>query len=199
MFDLEIVREKAKIMLDTGLSEKLTYHSYAHTIWVVESCLTIAANEGIKDATDLLLLETSAWFHDLGFVRTYLKHEEKSCEIATEILTQEGASVSEIKKVCDLIMSTRIPQTPCCHLGEILCDADLDYLGRDDFFPWSDKLRKEWYNFGMINSDDEFEERQQRFLNAHRYHTRDAQMRREPVKQLLIKELINKQNNKVSV
>jgi HD superfamily phosphodiesterase len=198
LFELETVRARAKHLLSTGLSEKLTYHCFPHTIWVVESCLTIAKNEGVKNAADLKLLETAAWLHDVGFVRTYFNHEEKSCEIATEILTEIGASKVEIKKVCELIMSTQIPQKPCCHLGQIICDADLDYLGREDFYPWSQRLRDEWYNFGIIKTQEEFEERQLRFLNAHRYHTRDAQMRREPVKQMFLKELMKDQNIRLS-
>ena len=198
MFELETVKARAKQLLGTGLSEKLTYHCFPHTIWVVESCLTIAFNEGIKSASELRILETAAWLHDVGFVRTYFNHEEKSCEIATEILTEVGAPKVEIKKVCELILSTRIPQSPGCHLGQILCDADLDYLGRDDFYHWSQKLKEEWYNFGIIKTEEEFEERQLRFLNAHRYHTRDAQMRREPVKQMYLKELLKEQRIRLS-
>ncbi len=198
MFDLNTVRERAKHLLETGLSEKLTYHCYPHTVWVVESCLVLAKNQGIENPEDLRLLETAAWLHDAGFTRTYFNHEEKSCEIAIEILNGEGATKTEVDKVCTLIMSTRIPQSPCCLLGEILCDADLDYLGRDDFYYWSLQLKKEWENHGIIKSNEEFEERQLKFLNAHRYHTQDAQNRREPVKQLYLKELMKNHTIRIS-
>jgi predicted metal-dependent HD superfamily phosphohydrolase len=199
LFDLKNVKDKAIELLSTGLSEKLTYHCFPHTVWVVQSCHELAMNEGISDPNQLRILETAAWLHDAGFTRTYFNHEEKSCEIATEILTELGADAVEIDKVCELIMSTKIPQSPCCHLGQIICDADLDYLGRDDFFPWSKKLKEEWYNFGMITSEEEFEVRQLKFLTAHKYHTKDAQTRREPVKQKYLEDLRRDSNLHVSV
>jgi predicted metal-dependent HD superfamily phosphohydrolase len=96
----------------------------------------------------------------------------------------------EIEKVCELIMATKIPQSPKCHLSEIICDADLDYLGRDDFYIWSAKLKEEWLNYAIIKDEDDFFLRQLKFLNLHRYHTHDAQKRREPMKQLRLQELL---------
>ena len=36
-----------------------------------------------------------------------------------------------------------MPQTPKNHLEEIMCDSDLDYLGRQDFYPIAETLRQE--------------------------------------------------------
>ncbi len=188
--NINTVRQKAKDLLRKKLSASLTYHCYLHTQWVVESCLTIAANEGIKSSDDLIILETAAWLHDVGFVRSYFEHEVQSCVIAKEILPEANATLFEIEKVCELIMATKIPQSPKCHLSEILCDADLDYLGRDDFYTWSEKLKLEWLNYAIIKNEDDFFLRQLKFLNLHRYHTQDAQKRREPMKQIRLKELL---------
>jgi predicted metal-dependent HD superfamily phosphohydrolase len=158
---------------------------------VVESCLTIAANEGIDEVQETTILETAGWLHDVGFIRSYFDHEVQSCVIAKEILPEAGATPEEIEKVCELIMATKIPQSPHCHLGKILCDADLDYLGRDDFYIWSAKLKQEWLNYAIIKDEDDFFYRQLKFLNAHEYHTRDARTRREPMKQLRLKELLD--------
>jgi predicted metal-dependent HD superfamily phosphohydrolase len=157
---------------------------------VVDSCLTIAANEGINDPEELTILETAAWLHDVGFVRSYFEHEVQSCIIAKEILPEAGATQQEIEKVCELIMATKIPQSPKCHLSQIICDADLDYLGRDDFYIWSAKLKQEWLNYAIIKDEDDFFARQLKFLNAHQYHTSDAQKRREPMKQERLQELL---------
>ncbi len=196
--NINIVRQKAKDLLRKKLSGSLTYHCYLHTVWVVESCLTIAANEGIEDNQDILLLETAAWLHDVGFVRSYFEHEVQSCIIAKEILPEANATVEEIEKVCELIMATKIPQTPKCHLSEIICDADLDYLGRDDFYLWSAKLKEEWLNYAIIKDEDDFFLRQLKFLNAHKYHTHDAKIRREPAKQIILKALLDGNRLKLS-
>lgn len=197
MLNINTVRQKAKGLLSKKLSASLTYHCYSHTVWVVESCLTIAQNEGIEDTHDLTLLETAAWLHDVGFVRAYFEHELQSCVIARELLPETGASPEEIEKVCELIMATKIPQTPKCLLSKIICDADLDYLGRDDFYTWSGKLKQEWLNYGIIKDEDDFFYRQLKFLNAQKFHTQDAQKRRNPNMLLRIKELL--QNDSKSI
>jgi predicted metal-dependent HD superfamily phosphohydrolase len=190
LIEIEKIRFKVREILKTGLSPQLSYHSYEHTCSVVENCLVIAANENISDTDDLLLLETAAWFHDIGFIRMYKEHEKESCLIARDLLPEYGASDEDIAKICEMIMATQIPQSPKNLMGEILCDADLDYLGRDDFPVISEKLREEWLALGIISKNEIFYERQLNFLNNHKYFTTDSQTRREPIKQ---KHLINLQ------
>lgn len=189
MIDISKAREKAKDLLKNGLPESLTYHSFQHTLWVVESCMVIASNEGVIQPYELEILETAAWFHDCGYTRAFLNHEQESCEIVKEILPSIGADADEIEKICQLIMATKIPQTPDSKLAAILCDADLDHLGRSDFPEWSEKLKKEWYALGIIKDEQMFYERQLQFLIKHRYHTKDAQERREPVKKIFLEQL----------
>ena len=50
-----------------------------------------------------------------------------------------------------------------------MCDADLDYLGRDDFELISDRLRQELRKMGKITSDRAWDEIQVVFLKQHRY------------------------------
>lgn len=182
MIDIEQARLKAKELLSTKLSPALTYHCFDHTKWVVEACMTIAANEGITQPNHLLVLETAAWFHDTGFTRKYKHHEEESCLIASEILPGFGATPTDMDKIRELIMATSIPQTPFDFLGKIICDADLDYLGRNDFPAWSERLKQEWLNFEIITTEQEFYNKQYAFLKAYEYHTTDAQNRRGPMK-----------------
>jgi hypothetical protein len=85
-------------------------------------------------------------------------HEAISCQIAEEILVQFDYSPEQIQKIKGMIMATRIPQTPTNHLEEILADADLDYLGRDDFEEISERLFKE-LNFSNRNIAGPFNHR----------------------------------------
>ena len=68
-------------------------------------------------------------------------------------------------------MATRIPQTPLTKLEEIICDADLDYLGRDDFHQIADSLKNELMAFGKIQSDKQWGEIQIPLLEKHSYFT----------------------------
>lgn len=182
MINISETRSWAMAFLQGGLSPLLTYHSYEHTLRVVAACLQIAQHEQITDSRELVILETAAWFHDAGFTKVYKGHEEESCKIAEEILPEFGATDEEVIQVCELIRSTRIPQSPKDILGAILCDADLDYLGSNLFPHVSEMLKEEWLNYGIIKEEGAFQKMQINFLNTHHYFTKDAKQRLEPVK-----------------
>jgi hypothetical protein len=89
-------------------------------------------------------------------------------------------------------MVTQIPQQPKDILERIICDADLDYLGRDDFFAIGDTLRREFIRYGVVPSDEAWEALQMKFLTNHAYHTASSQVLREPAKQSHIRKLAEK-------
>lgn len=181
-------------MLQQKLSPLYTYHHVGHTLDVMEQAAVIARAEGIVSNNELLLLQTAALFHDSGFTRIYNGHEAASCEIVREWLANEPYDPSEIDTICDLIMATKIPQQPGSHLACILCDADLDYLGRPDFFTIGVGLRDEWYAVGFIKTDAEWEEKQIAFLKIHRYHTAYANLIRKPAKEAHLNMLLGQPN-----
>lgn len=159
--------------LKKELPKHLSYHSVEHIKDVFNACKEIAANEGVK-GEDLKLLLTAALFHDAGFLVQQKEHEAISCEIVREHLPEFGYTNAQIEKICGMIMATRIPQTPNNKLEEILADADLDYLGRDDFFTIGNKLFDELSVYGMLSSEDEWNNLQIKFLEKHHYFTDTA-------------------------
>jgi hypothetical protein len=89
-------------------------------------------------------------------------------------------------------MATKIPQTPQTQLERILCDADLDYLGRDDFFSIGSRLFEEMKGRGFVESEREWNLIQKTFLESHRYHTAFSRANREEMKQQHLQEIIAK-------
>ncbi|WP_162053276.1 HD domain-containing protein [Pontibacter pamirensis] len=168
--------------LQKGLSEKLTYHNVAHTLDVLKQAVAIAKKEGITDAEDLLLLKVSVLYHDIGFIYAYHDHEERSCVVATEELPAFGFTASQIEKVCNMIRATKVPQKPQDHLEQIICDADLDYLGRPGFFETGNNLYKEFLEQGIVTNFKEWNMLQIRFLESHQYFTKTSLKRRQKVK-----------------
>ncbi len=189
MIDIQHVRKEAFDLLTNHLSEKLTYHSKGHTKDVVKQALHIANCEGICDAQDLLILETAALFHDTGFTRVYKGHEAESCRIALQKLPESGASNAEIERIQEVIMATKIPQSPRNILEKILCDADLDYLGRHDYQQVAALLEQEWLTYNLLNTDNHFNDIQIHFLERHQYFTDYSIHHREPVKRLHLENL----------
>lgn len=156
--------------LQKGLDPHLGYHNISHTLDVLEQAQAIAGHEKVIDKHDLLLLKTAAVFHDSGFLFVYKNHEEKGCEIASESL-KHVFSKADIKKIQGMIMATKIPQTPHNLLEQIICDADLDYLGRDDFEPISKTLYKEFITFKIIPENVIWDHIQIKFFEMHHYFT----------------------------
>lgn len=168
--------------LQNGLSPRYTYHSLAHTLDVLKEVQEIAAREGITDEQKLFLLKIAALYHDTGFLFVYTGHEEKGCELGKKELPALGLTSPQIKKICGMIMATKIPQSPKNKLEQIICDADLDYLGRDDFEPISNSLYKEFLDFGFVKNYDDWMQKQIGFLELHRYFTKSSQQLRQPKK-----------------
>jgi predicted metal-dependent HD superfamily phosphohydrolase len=168
--------------LRNELPPETYYHSVDHTLDVCRAATEIANAENVREP-EVTILKTAAVFHDIGFVEQYQHHEEAGCRIVREVLPQFGYLPEEIARVEDIIMATRIPQNPEGLLRQIICDADLDYLGRDDFFEISDRLRQEWEANGVKYSADEWIESQIAFLEQHQYFTATSQRKRAPTKQ----------------
>lgn len=169
--------------LQVELPAHLTYHNANHTLDVYNAANRIALQEGVAPENRKLLL-TAACYHDSGFLISAEEHEEHSCNIAREILPGFGYTGAELITICGLIRATKIPQLPNNHLEQILADADLDYLGRDDFWPISDQLYQELLFTGKINNKQEWNPVQLRFMEAHRFFTQTAISTRQKQKEL---------------
>jgi class 3 adenylate cyclase/predicted metal-dependent HD superfamily phosphohydrolase len=175
-------------LLAEKLPEGLYYHGIHHTMDVIRAAEEIARSEGI-DGEDLFLLKTAALFHDAGFVSEYSKNEKIGAQIAREMLPQFGYTESQIDTVEKIIMATELPQSPTNLIESVMCDADLDYLGRDDFHEISDSLKRELLSYGKISGDRQWDQMQITFLENHKYFTATNQNRREPEKQKRIMEI----------
>lgn len=181
---MDALGAKAYILerLRTELPKERTYHSLGHTLDVYASAIDIAEQEGIS-GEDLVLLKTAALYHDCGFIMHGIDHEEHGCTVVREQLPRFGYSAVQVRRICDMIMATRIPQAPRNKLSRILCDADLDYLGRGDFEVIGATLFAEMRTFGVLKTEREWNQLQVRFLERHTYFTSTNKRLREPVKQ----------------
>lgn len=170
------------------LAEHLHYHSLSHTLDVLETVDIIGMELGVS-GEEQKLLRVAAAYHDCGFLVTYSGHEAAGCDIARKTLPEHGFQEKEIADVCAMIMATQVPQQPRSVLAEILCDADLDYLGREDFYPIGRELFKEWMRVGIVMDEQNFNRIQVKFLHSHHYHTEFGKRHRAPVKQAHLNEL----------
>ncbi len=169
-------------LLEEKLPNNLHYHSIEHTLDVCNAVEKIALNEGLV-GEDVFLLKTAALYHDSGFVEIYEQNESIGAHLAEEALPKFGYTKEEIEVVKQLILATRVPHNPKNKLEEIICDADLDYLGRDDFFRIGDKLKLELMERKKVKSDKEWDELQVKFLSHHQFFTASSIKNRQPKKE----------------
>ncbi len=160
--------------LETQLPAYLHYHNADHTKEVIASTETLAYAEEVSER-DLIILKTAALFHDCGFLETYTDHEEISCDMAKKWLPQFGYSHDVIDEICELILATKLPQKPKTKLAEIICDADLYYLGTDKYFSGANKLYKELHEAGFVKNREEWRKEEIKFVEGHHYFTATAQ------------------------
>lgn len=101
--------------------------------------------------------------------------------MAGEILAECGYSRDECQLVERLILATAMPQAPCGLVEEIMCDADLDSLGREDGIERCMLLHKEMIAcLGIDDDETQWYKRQLVFFESHRYFTPYArQLRNE--------------------
>jgi len=186
----EFLKVKTFILnkLKKELPDELTYHGLHHTRDVYNSVLNLAINENLNEK-DLELVKLAALFHDSGYTRRYKEHEEAGCELAREILPKYKYTDKQITVICETILATKIPQVATTKLQKIICDADLDYLGRHDFKLIGDSLFKELNVTGTKINEQDWNRLQVKFLENHKYFTKTAKTLRQPVKAQHVKKL----------
>lgn len=188
----EVIEERMIARLNTELDPRLHYHNGDHTSDVIEQTERIAKREGIEDDKTLRLLKIAALYHDAGFIYTYNNHEQKGCEIVREDLKGYEFTEDEIETIAGLIMATKVPQNPKSPLEQIICDADLDYLGRGDYNEISCRLKKELFEFGYVSTEKEWLLLQINFLENHSYFTTTSKKNRSEVKEIVLTDLKKK-------
>ena len=174
--------------LEKELPSWLTYHNAEHTKSVIASAEYLAKEEGIADE-ELLLLRTAALFHDAGFLENHNKHEEISCRLARKYLPEYGYNTEQIDPICQMIMATKLPQTPTSELGKFLCDADLFYLGTEKYEVTAERMFTEFKKTGFVKTKAEWLIKQADFLSTHTYFTQTAKRDGDPHKKIVLQNI----------
>lgn len=182
-----------------NLPDHLFYHVPEHTLEdVLPRSIELATLENINEEA-MFLLKCAVLFHDAGFEKSFTKNESIGADMADAVLPRFGVSNGQLGVIRRLIMATVVSETPGEYiqsagddiLEKIICDADLDNLGRDDFFSKGDALRKELAFHGSPRTNHDWYTHQLEFLKHHKYYTEHARKSRDAGKRANIKKLEN--------
>jgi predicted metal-dependent HD superfamily phosphohydrolase len=162
---LKLVEKAAREMMPNG-----AYHNYRFHIIDVRRVLKKYARIEKLTAEEKLLLAVAADLHDWGYIPGRKDNEERAADFSRETLRVLGYSPRQIEIVANMIMATKMPQKPKTFLEMLLCDADLDNLGREGFFDSSERVREEL----GIPAGENWDRNNLAFLENHGYHTEIA-------------------------
>jgi predicted metal-dependent HD superfamily phosphohydrolase len=176
------------------LPESIQYHDAEHTLHPTKGVVAVANNLAILENIsehDRELLIAAAYFHDVGFIREYVKNEAIAARMAGRVLELIGYNSNEVENIQSMILATDPEVEPRTHVEKILCDADLDNLGREDFFEMDDKLREGQRLKGKEVSDNlAWRRRTIDFMKKHKYYTEFQRKFREEGKSKNLKKLL---------
>jgi predicted metal-dependent HD superfamily phosphohydrolase len=193
---LRVVDQYIRTLFRDELPAGIKYHSADHTLHPTKGVVAVANKLALLEKIsehDRELLIAAAYFHDTGYIREYEKNEPIAARMAGRILKLVGYEPEEIKKIQKMILATDPEIEPETHLEKILCDADLDGLGREDFFQLDGKLREGRGARGVDTTDDsKWYKGTLQFIEKHRYYTESQKELRGKGKQENIEALLKK-------
>ena len=162
-------------LLTNELDTKYVYHNLAHTQRVVAKTKELVANLELSEI-DIENLEIAAWFHDTGFIKKAVNHEEVSVAILVDFLKDNEVDKKRIETISNLVLATKMGYEPQNLLEEIIVDADCAHLASKSFFDYTSLLRKEWEltGFKTVTDEDWIKENIAFFTIQHRFNTEFA-------------------------
>ncbi|MDB5119623.1 MAG: hypothetical protein JWN56_841 [Sphingobacteriales bacterium] len=158
-------------LLTNKLPVTLSFHNIAHTLDVVEGVKEICLYTGISTEQSETV-QIAAWFHDTGYLKKYIGHEEESIQIAKQFFTAKGVSIKRVEEIVGCINATKYPQNPLNFLEKVICDADFYHFSLPDYPVKSNLLRAEWELYlRKFFTDDDWKKENCSMLTGHKYFT----------------------------
>lgn len=171
------------------VDNKFAYHNIQHTIDVVNATQELGKAHSLNPK-ELDLLSIAAWFHDIGYDKGPMGHEQRSAEYAKTFLEKYNFEEADIKIIQDCIMATKMPQSPNTLFEKILCDADMSHLGKKIYWERCGRIRQELaLTKNTTMSEPEWIEFELNFILNQKYHTAQANHLFEKRKKKHIRQL----------
>ena len=109
-----------------------SYHNVSH----LTDCLGEFESVG-ELADDAGAVEAAIWFHDAVYVPGAADNEQRSAELAVEVLGRLGVGAERLEEIARLVRATDHQGAPDPRDAKLVCDIDLAVLGK----PWAEYSR----------------------------------------------------------
>lgn len=132
-WDIAAVRIYVGQCFERDTTEHFCFHNLSHTEHVVHRVKEIGSYYHLPEK-DFFILESAAWFHDLGYLYTDIAlHESKSVSLMENFMkgSYPDLIIEQIKKV---ILATKESVRPETMFEKIIRDADTYHFGTVEFW-----------------------------------------------------------------
>ena len=187
-------------LLSNKLDEKYLYHNLRHTQRVVKRTKELLDNHTLEGA-DKEALELAAWLHDTGYTKGFEDHEESSCTIAKEFLSEQGVGANIIEKVRSIIMATKRHYEPKNLSEHIIRDADASHFAQKSYLETSEFLRDELslLDIAEYSNKDWCNANIDMFKKEHRFYTDYAKENWQEAKDKNLKRLLREKKTEKKI
>ncbi|WP_419212766.1 Pycsar system effector family protein [Maribacter sp. X9] len=169
---LDKTQEYVIELLTEKLDKNFLYHNLRHTQRVVKSTKELLESCSLS-RQEKEILELVAWFHDTGYTKGIEHHEQSSCEIADEFLTQQNYNPIAIEKIKACILATERNTKPKNLMEQIIRDADSSHFAQKTYVETSELLREELKLLGVadLTQKEWLQGNIEMFRTEHQYYT----------------------------
>lgn len=174
-FCIKTLQEAALSYLAEHLDRRYSYHNAVHSQDVcaaLEEFLQSTADP--FEPSEREALQIAAIFHDFGYL-VRPDENEICCREYVQMFGKEFALPPALQvRAMELIMETAFPYRPISAAGKLLCDADIEYIGRDIFWQRAADFRQELAAQGQVMTDLQWYCREVEFLRSNAFFTDTA-------------------------
>ncbi len=165
---INTLQREALRYLQDNLNSIYHYHNAEHTLNV---CTMIAefSENCILPENEIAALKIAAIFHDFGYLESAFDNEGLALPFMMEFCKKYGVEEKVSHRAGELIMETAFPYHPVSAAGELLCDADIEYIGRVCFFEKAGLFRQEMSALNHIYSDQQWWKLELDFLQNNQF------------------------------
>ncbi len=157
-----------------NIKDEYVFHEILHTRQVVDAVDELCKLMDIPPHKRMLL-KIAAWFHDTGYDQGPTEHEQRSAAYARQFMEAEGFAEADIAFVERCILATNTNNTPKDEYEELLRDADLSHLGKNNYWERCSRLRQELaLTRNQIMPEAEWVAFEIDFLSRHCFFTKAA-------------------------
>ncbi len=132
----ELIKESlaiAKQKIEETSKPEISFHNWEHTQNVFKAVTEIASKTPNITSDKLELLQIAALFHDITSGVNHINHEIHSAEVAERFLKEKNLDNENINFVKELILKTKLSAKPSNIYEEIIKDADLNHLSKENY------------------------------------------------------------------